>query len=57
MHIGSPEGITLLEFEQEGVEVLQEVHPQEMQDVGEQDHEELPECHDHRPSSYLKAKL
>jgi hypothetical protein len=55
MHIGSSERITLLEFKQ-GVVVPQEVHPQEVQDVGEQDQEELPECLDHKPLAYLKGK-
>ena len=56
MHIGSPEGITLLEFE-----VVEEWDQQETQqpiapEGEEQVSEDLPECPDHKPSSYLKGK-
>jgi hypothetical protein len=55
--IGVPEGVTLLEFER--------AHPEEEQEQPEEPEvlsgegvpeEELPECPDHRPSSFLKGK-
>jgi hypothetical protein len=55
--IGVPEGVTLLEFEP--------VIPEEVQDLPEQPEEptgneapakDLPECPDHRPSTFLKGK-
>jgi hypothetical protein len=55
--IGIPEGVTLLEFEgaypEEEHEQPEEpeVPPSEESAV-----EELPECPDHRPSSFLKGK-
>ena len=50
--IGVPEGVTLLEFER----VRQEEEP-EVQEIDEAAaEEELPECPDHRPSSFLKGK-
>ena len=56
MHIESTEGITLLEFnkEEEGDQqgTPQAAAPKE----GEQTPEELPECPDHRPTSFLKVK-
>ena len=55
MHIGSSEGITLLEFEEEAEErqeTPQAIAPEEE----EQTLEDLPECLDHRPTSFLKAK-
>ena len=55
MHIGSPEGITLLEFEakeEENQEAPQQVAPKSE----EQDPKELPKCPDHRPTSFLKGK-
>ena len=56
MHIGSFEEITLLEFnkEEEGdqQETLQATAPEEE----EHTLEELPECPDHRPTSFLKGK-
>ena len=56
MHIGSTEEITLLEFneEEEGdqQEIPQAIAPREE----EQTLEELPECPDHRPTSFLKGK-
>ena len=54
MHIGSPEGITLLEFEAE--EENQEAPQQIALESEEQAPEELPECPDHRPTSFLKGK-
>ena len=49
--IGVPEGVTLLEFEG----ASQEEEP-EVQAIEEAAAEELPECPDHRPSSFLKGK-
>ena len=56
MHLGSTEEITLLEIN-EG----EEGEPQETPQVAapeeeEQIPEELPECPDHRPTSFLKCK-
>ena len=53
MHIGSSERITLLEFEaeEENQEALQQVAPE-----SEEQALELPECPDHRPTSFLKGK-
>ena len=54
MHIGSSEGITLLEFNEE-----EEEHQEAPQPVApegeEQALEDLPECPDHRPT-FLKGK-
>ena len=56
MHIGSTEEITLLEFneEEEGDQQknLQAAAPEDE----EQNPEELLECPDHRPTSFLKGK-
>ena len=53
MHaIGSPEGVTLLEFEPEHQEELQA----KVQAEGGVNVEDLPECLDHQPSSFLKGK-
>ena len=49
--IGVPEGVTLLEFEG----ASQEEEP-EVQAIDEVAGEELPECLDHHPSSFLKGK-
>ena len=50
--IGVPEGVTLLEFKG----ASQEEEP-EVQAIDEAvAEEELPECPDHRPSSFLKGK-
>ena len=49
--IGVPEGVMLLEFEG----VSQEEEP-EVQAINEAAAEELPECPDHHPSSFLKGK-
>jgi hypothetical protein len=48
MQIGSPEGITLLEFEIVEEEIPQEIPQQEAQGEGEQIQEDLPECPDHK---------
>ena len=55
MHIGSPEGITLFEFEakeEENQEAQLQVSPKSE----ERALEELSECPDHRPTSFLKGK-
>ena len=55
MHIGSPEGITLLEFE--AVDQEDQEGPQQGAPEGEQQApEELSECPDHKPTSFLKGK-
>ena len=57
MHaIGVPEGVTLLEFEQVLLEELQQAQEQEVQAL-EGANEEVLECLDHQPSSFLKGKL
>ena len=54
IHIGSPEGVTLLEFEEEAKE--NQETPQPVAPEGEEpDTVGLPECFDHRPSSFLKV--
>ena len=56
MHLGSEEEITLLEFE-EAEEGNQQEDPQAAAPEGvEQNPEELPECPDHRPTSFLRGK-
>ena len=56
MHLGSTEEITLLEFN-EGEEGDQQEIPQAAApEEEEQIPEELPECPDHRPTSFLKGK-
>ena len=56
MHIGSSEEITLLEFNEEEEEDQQET-PQAVASEGEeQTLEDLPECPNHRPTSFLKGK-
>ena len=56
MHLGSEEGITLLEFD-EVEEGDQPENPQATAPKGEkQNLEELPECPDHSPTSFLKGK-
>ena len=56
MHIGSTEEITLLEFD-EVEEGNQQENPQVAAPEGEeQNPEELPECPDHRPTSFLRGK-
>ena len=55
MHIGSSERITLLEFNEEEEE--QQETPQAIAlEVEEQTLEDLPECLDHRPTSFIKGK-
>ena len=54
IHIGSPEGVTLLELEAIGEENQPEVQPEVSQE-GEQV-QELPECPEHTPTSYIKGK-
>ena len=56
MHIGSSKEITLLEFDEEEEEDQQEM-PQAIA-PGEEDQtlRDLPECLDHRPTSFLKGK-
>jgi hypothetical protein len=55
--IGVPEGVTLLEFEGAHQEEEQE-QPEEPEVSASEESvvEELPECPDHRPSSFLKGK-
>ena len=56
MHLGSEEEITLLEFE-EAEEGNQQEDPQAAAPEGvEQNPEELPECPDHHPTSFLRGK-
>ena len=55
MHIGSFEGIILLEFEEELKE--QQEAPQAIAPEGvEKTLEDLPECRDHRPTSFIKGE-
>ena len=55
MHIGSPEGVTLLEFKEEAED--NQGTPQTAAPKGEEPAtDELPECPDHRPTSFLKGK-
>ena len=55
MHIGSSEEITLLEFEEEPEE--QQEAPQAVALEGEEKTlEDLPECLDHRPTSFIKGR-
>jgi hypothetical protein len=55
--IGVPEGVTLIEFEGVLSEEDQE-QPGEPEEPASEGSvvEELPECPDHRPSSFLKGK-
>ena len=55
IHIGSPKGVTLLEFE-EDAEENQETPQPAAPEGKEQATEELLECRDHRPTSFLKGK-
>ena len=56
MHLGSEEEITLLEFE-EVEEGNQQEDPQAIAPEGvEQNPQELPECPNHRPTSFLRGK-
>ena len=56
MHIGSFEEITLLEFNEEEEGDQQETPQAIAPGEEEQTPEELPECPDHRPTSFLKGK-
>ena len=57
MHaIGSPKGVTLLEFEPKHQEEQQAAKEQEVQAKGGVNVEDLPKCLDHQPSSFLKGK-
>ena len=56
MHIGSSEKITLLEFNEEEEGDQQETPQAIALGEEEQTPEELPECPDHRPTSFLKGK-
>ena len=57
MHaIGSPEGVTLLEFEPERQEEQQVAQEQEVQAERGVNMEDLPESPNHQPSSFLKGK-
>ena len=57
MHaIGVPERVTLLEFEQGLLEEQQPAQEQEVQTPEEGANEEVLECPDHQPSSFLKGK-
>ena len=57
MHaIGSPEGVTLLEFEPEHQEEQQATQEQDVQAEGGVNMEDLPKCLNHQPSSFLKGK-
>ena len=56
MHLGLEEEITLLEFE-EAEKGNQQENPQAAAPEGtEQNPKELPECPDHRPTSFLQGK-
>ena len=56
MHIGSSEEITLLEFNEEEEEDQQEIPQATALGEEEQTPEDLPECLDHWPTSFLKGK-
>ena len=57
MHaIGVPEGVTLLEFEPVLPEEQQQAQEQEVRTPEEGAGEEVLECPDHQPSSFLKGK-
>ena len=55
MHIGSSEEITLLEFNKEEEEQQETPQATALREE-EQTLEDLPECLDHRPTSFLKVK-
>ena len=54
--IGVPDGVTLLEFEGTSQEEEQPEEPEVQATDEAASEEELPECPDHRPSSFLKGK-
>jgi hypothetical protein len=52
-----PEGVTLLEYEQDQPEEQQTAQEQEVQVAGkEANKDDLPEFPDHQPASFLKGK-
>ena len=53
MHIGSPEGVTLLEYELIEEEPQQEQENQEPKEVLAS---ELPKCPEHLPTNFIKGK-
>ena len=53
--IGSPKGVTLLEFEPKRQEEQHAAQEQEVQAEGI-NVEDLPECPDHQPSLFLKGR-
>ena len=55
MHLGSTEEITLLEFNERDEGDQQEIPQAAAPEGKEQTPEELPECPDHRPTSFLKG--
>ena len=56
MHIGSSEEITPLELNKEEEEDQQETPQAATLGEEEQTLEDLPECPDHRPTSFFKGK-
>ena len=56
IHIGSSEEITLLEFNEEEEEDQQETPQAIAPGEEEQTLKDLPECPDHRPTSFLEGK-
>ena len=54
--IGATEEITVLEYEADPQEERQEVQQQEVLREGKSDGEQLPECPDHQPSTFVKGK-
>jgi hypothetical protein len=55
IHKGSPEGVTLLEFETKEGGVPPEVQLEEPEEEGPV--AEFPECPKHQPNTFLKGKL
>ena len=55
MHIGSSDGITLLEFNEEEEKDQQEMPQAIAPEEEEQTLEDLPKCLNHRPTSFLKG--
>ena len=56
MHIESSKGITLLDLNEEEEEEQQETPQAVALEGEEQTLEDLPECLDHRPTSFLEGK-
>ena len=57
MHaIGATEEITVLEYEADPQKEYQEVQQHEAPGEGEPNYEQLPECPDHHPSTFVKGK-